>query len=101
MEISYDNSKILVNSIKPRPSTNVQMNGQTLEEVDQFKYVGSTQTKDGTSVKEEKTRPAQAHSVMKRLVILLKTKPSVFPQILYSIGHLFCRCFSMGVRAGR
>ena len=28
------------------------MNGQTLEEVDQFKYLGSTQTKDETSVKE-------------------------------------------------
>ena len=34
-----------------RPPTNIQVNGQTREEVDQFKYVGSTQTKDGTSVK--------------------------------------------------
>ena len=54
MEISSEKSKILVNSIKPRPSTNIQMNGQTLEEVDQFKYLGSTQTKDGASVKEVK-----------------------------------------------
>ena len=50
MEISSEKSKILVNSIKPRPSTNIQMNRQTLEEADQFKYLGSTQTKDGTSV---------------------------------------------------
>ena len=28
------------------------MNGQTLEEVDQLKYLGSAQTKDGTSVKQ-------------------------------------------------
>ena len=51
IEISSDKSKILVNSIKSRSSTNIQMTGQTLREVDQFKYVGSAQTKDGTSVK--------------------------------------------------
>ena len=34
MEISNDKSKILVNSIKPRLSTIIQMNGQTLEELD-------------------------------------------------------------------
>ena len=69
MEISFDKSKILVNSIKPRPSISTQMNGQTLEEVVQFKYLGSTQTKDGTSVKELKTRLAQAHLAMTRLAI--------------------------------
>ena len=52
MEISFDKSQILFNSIKPRPSTNMWMNGKTLEEVDQFKYLGSTQTKDGISIKE-------------------------------------------------
>ena len=39
MEISSEKSKILVNSIKPRPSTNIQMNGQMLEEVDQFQIL--------------------------------------------------------------
>ena len=101
MEISSEKSKILVNSIKPRPSTNIQMNGQTLEEVEQFKYLGSTHTKDGTSVKEEKIRLAQAHSAMTRPAILLKTKPTVFPQRINSIGHLFGRCLPMDVRAGR
>ena len=50
MEISSDKSKIIVSSMKPRRSTNIQMNGQTHEEVDQyqFKYLGSTQTKDET-----------------------------------------------------
>jgi hypothetical protein len=79
MEISSEKSKILVNSTKPRPSTNIQMNGQTLEEVDQFKYLGSTQTKDGTSVKEVKIRLAQAHSAMARLAILWKNKAISFP----------------------
>ena len=61
MENSYDKRKILVNSINPRPSTNIWINGQTLEEVDQFKYLGSIQTKDGTSIKEVKIKLAQAH----------------------------------------
>ena len=34
MEFSSDNSKILVNSTKQRPSTTVWMNGKPLEEVD-------------------------------------------------------------------
>ena len=37
------------------------------EEVDQFKYLGSTQTKDGTPKKEMKIGLVQAHSVMTRL----------------------------------
>ena len=59
MEIGSDKSKVLVNNIKSRPCTNIQMNGHTLEEVDQFTYLGSTQTKDGASVKEVKIRLAQ------------------------------------------
>ena len=38
MEISSDKSKIIANSIKPRPSTNIWMNGNMLEEVNHFKY---------------------------------------------------------------
>ena len=34
--------------------------GKTLEEVDQLKYLGSTQTKHGTSMKEVRIRWAQA-----------------------------------------
>ena len=68
MEISSDKRKILVNSIKPRPFTN--MNGNTLEDVDQFRYPGSTQTKDVTSVKTVKLRPVQAHSAITRLAKL-------------------------------
>ena len=43
IEICSDKSKVLVSSIKPRPSTNVWMNGKVLEEVYEFKYMGSTQ----------------------------------------------------------
>ena len=54
MEINSDYSKMLVISIKPRSSTNKWKNRKTVEEVDQFKYLGSTQIKDGTSIKEVK-----------------------------------------------
>ena len=50
-----------------------------LEEVDQFKYLVPTQTKDGTSVKAVKIRLAQAHSDMARLAVLWKNKASSFP----------------------
>ena len=75
MEISADKSKILVNSIRPRPSTNAQMNRKVLEEVDQFKYFGSTQTKDGTSLKEVKIRLL----AMESLAVLWKIKADSFP----------------------
>ena len=97
MEISSDKSKILVNSPKPRPSTNILMNGQTL------KYLGSTQTKDGTSAREVKIRLVQAHSSMTRLAILWKNKAISFPtkNILHrSLVLSECRCFFMDVRAG-
>ena len=71
MEICFDKSKIVVNSVKPRPSTNIRMIEKMVEEVDWFKYLGSTQTKDRTPIKDEKIRlvQAQAHSVMGRLAI--------------------------------
>ena len=55
------------------------MNVRTLEEVDQFKYIGSTQTEDGTSIKEVKVRLAQAHSAMARLAIQWKNNAISFP----------------------
>ena len=72
MEIRTDKTKILVQSIKPRPSTNVRINGKVLDEMDQFKYLGSTQTKDGTSLKEVKIRLPQAHTTVTRLAVLWK-----------------------------
>ena len=55
MEISSEKSKIIVNITKPRPSTNIQMDGETLQEVDQFKYSGSTQTKNISKTSKDQT----------------------------------------------
>ena len=54
MEISSDKCKIIVNSINPIAHTNIWTNGKALAEVDQFKYLASTQTNDGISIKEVK-----------------------------------------------
>ena len=79
IESSSDKSKIILTIIKPRPSTNIRMNRTVLEEVDQFKCVRCTQTKDGTSFKEVTIRHAQALSAMKRLAVLWKNKAIIFP----------------------
>ena len=55
------------------------MNGQDPEEVDSFKYIGSTLSKDGTSTKEIKIRIAVAMSVMIRLHINWKSRDINFP----------------------
>ena len=55
------------------------MNGKALEEVDQFKYLGSIQTKDGSSITEAKVRLAQAYSAITKLATLWKNKAINFP----------------------
>jgi len=101
MEISSDQSKVLINSIKRRPPTNIQMNGQMLEEVDQFKYLGSTQTKDGTSVKEVQLRLAQAQSAMTRLAMPWRNKAISFSTKVKLYKSLVLSVQPMGVKAGR
>ena len=57
--------KILFNSTKPRPSTNIWMNGKMLEEAEQFKYLESTQTKNGTtSIKNKGSKDQTSTSTL-------------------------------------
>ena len=72
VEINSNKGKILLNCIKPRPSTNIWTNGKTLEEVEQFKYLGSTHNKDNISIKEVESRLVQAQSAITRLSALRK-----------------------------
>ena len=55
MEISKEKSQILVNG-PDNPQTAITIGNQRLQEVESFKYLGSTLTKDGTSTKEVKIR---------------------------------------------
>ena len=63
-----------------------------------FQILGSTQTKDGTSIKELKIRLAQAHSALTRLAMLWKnnaisfaTKIKLYKSLVLSILVYGCR----------
>ena len=60
MEFSSEKSKVFVNITNQNTPINIMMNGQNIEEVDSFKYVGSTLSKDSTLTKEIKIRIAVA-----------------------------------------
>ena len=66
MEISAEKSKIMVNSRIP-PITAILMNGERLEEVKSFKYIGSIISSDGDSTEEIRTRINLATSAIARL----------------------------------
>ena len=62
-----------------------------------FKYLRSTKTKDGKSIKEVKIRLAQAHSAMTMLAVLWENKAISFPT---EIKHYKSPVLSIDVRAG-
>ena len=78
MEVSSAQRKVMINSSSQTAATNV-LNGQRLEEVDNFKYLWSILSKDGSSTKEIKTRLGQASSVMIRLIVIRRSRVISFP----------------------
>ena len=79
MEISAEKSKILVNSHNKTTPINITMNGQTLEVVKDFKYLGSFVSEDGSSTKEIKARIGIATSAMTRLARIWRSNTISFP----------------------
>ena len=79
MEVSSERSKILVNSHNQNAATNIMLNGQKLEGVDNFKYLGPTLTKDGSSTKEMKARVGLASYAMTKLNVIWKSNSISFP----------------------
>jgi hypothetical protein len=73
MEVSTEKSKIMLNSTA-NTRAKICMNRQQLEEVDTFKYLGSTLTKDGRSTTEIKTRLAIATSAMGKMSKIWKRR---------------------------
>jgi len=78
MEVSSEKSKVPVNSTS-NATAKIYMNGQQLEEVDAFKYLGATLTKDGRSTTEIKVRLSMATSSMTKLTTIWKSKEISLP----------------------
>ena len=96
MEVSAEKSKILVNSHNQQAPTNIMLNGQKLEEVDNFKYLGSNLSKDGSSTKEIKIRLDLATSAMTRLESIWKSTYISFPVKLKLFKSLVLSIFLYG-----
>ncbi|KAL8563219.1 hypothetical protein ACOMHN_034743 [Nucella lapillus] len=79
MEISDEKSKTLLNSTSNLAKVNIKMNGQKLEEMDSFKYLVSTITKDGSVTKEIRTRMSLVPSAMTKLDTIWKSSTISLP----------------------
>ena len=66
MEVSTEKIKLMTNSTN-NISADISMNGQKLEEVTSFKYLGAILCKDGTCLAEACIRIASAMAAMARL----------------------------------
>ena len=66
MEVSTEKNKIMTNSTS-NISADISMNGQNLEEVTSFRYLGATLYKDGTRSAEVRIRIASPVAVIARL----------------------------------
>ena len=102
MEISSEKSKILVNSDSQSTATNIVMNGEKLEEVKEFRYLGAVINSEGTSTKEIKTRLAIALSSMARLTnmwrskdIKTRTKIKLYKTLVTSIATYGCESWTL------
>ena len=101
MEVSTEKSKVLVNSTTGS-TAHILMSGEQLEEVDAFKYLGATLTKDGRSTSEIKTRLAMATAAMAKLnrfwksrSISFNTKIKLFRSLVLSILLYGCESWTM------
>ena len=102
MDISSEKSKILVNSDSQSTATNIVMNGEKLEEVKEFRYLGAVINSEGTSTKEIKTRLAIALSSMARLTnmwrskdIKTRTKIKLYKTLVTSIATYGCESWTL------
>jgi len=80
--------------------TSIMLNGQKLEEVDGFKYLGSTLTKDGSSTKEVKTKLSLAAAAMTRLNVIWKSNSISFPVNLKLVKSLLVSIMLYGCESG-
>ena len=100
MEVSSEKRKTIVNSNTNNVHAKIIMNGEELKEVNQFKYLGSTLKKDGSSEGEIRIRIATATSAIVRLDKIWTSKKISFTLKYTYINHLYSRYFYMDVNHG-
>uniref|UniRef100_A0A3B1JXQ2 ribonuclease H n=1 Tax=Astyanax mexicanus TaxID=7994 RepID=A0A3B1JXQ2_ASTMX len=101
MEVSTDKSKVMVNSINNICSANITMNGQQLDEVDTFKYLGSILSQDGRCTAEIKIRITITTSAMAGLRKTWQSKELSFNTKLKLIKSPWsCQSSCMDAKAG-
>ena len=106
MEVSTTKSKTMVNSSSDIHA-NITMNGDLLEEVDRFKYLGATQSKDGSCTAEIRTRIAIATSAFARLSriwksdIRFQTKYRLYKSLVLSTLLYGCEAWTLLAEAER
>ena len=107
MEVSSEKSKVMANSASGTQAI-IHMNGHQLEEVDAFKYLGSTFTKDGRSSADIKTRIGIATSAMARLDniwksrdISFQTKVKLYKSLVLSILLYGCESWTLAAETTR
>ena len=98
---STEKSKIIVNSTN-NLSADIHMNGQRLEEVDKFKYLESTLSKDGSNSAEVCTINDKPSAAMARLdrvwksnKISLPTKFRLYKSLVVPIPLYTCETWTL------
>jgi len=107
MEISTEKSKVMTNS-KNNINAEIFMNGKKLEEVDSFKYLGATLTKDGTSTSEIRIRLATSAAALAKLDRIWKsknisftTKYKLYKSLVVSILLYGCETWTLTAESER
>ena len=105
MQVNSDKTKALIQSPPGQnlPNSNITVNGQPLEEVDHFSYLGSILSKTPTCEKEIENRIRAAHSAFGRLssrvfsnhALTIKTKIMVFQAVVLSTLLYACETWTL------
>ena len=97
MEVSTEKSKIMTKSMNI--SADISMNGQKLEEVTSFKYLGATLCKDGTCSAEVLIRIAIAMARLKRIwqcnITSLTSQFKLYKSLVTSILFYGCETWTL------
>ena len=71
VEMNVEKTKVLVISRDQNTRANLQLNGQVIEQVECFKFLGSIITDDGKSQREVSSRIAEAKQAFNRMKTVL------------------------------